>query len=522
MRFVAQTSKRRRRARPRSLATVGLGLAVGLGLGQAHTGWASPPSGDPSAATPKAGAESAETERVPLATALDAALDESFLADAVVSVHVRDLETGKVLYDHNGERALNPASNVKLVTTAAALSLLGPEHRYPTSLAATEVKDGVIQGDLYLVGGGDPMFTTGDLYELANQLHARGIERIKGGIVVDATRFDGDGLPPGFDQKNELASYRAPTGACSLNFNTFEVHVGTAALGQPAHGAIDPPVPSIELRNETKIVEGRGNSVVVYVDERENKTVVTLKGERGIDLGRSLYRYPVTDPSRYAGETLRVLLRRLGVKVGRARVKTGAVPSKTDTLAVHRSDTLSVIARGVNKLSNNFMAEMVLHGLAPDDGGTAEQGLERVRSWWTSEKLPVDGMRYGNGSGLYDNNRFSAAQITALLARVHADFRVRSDYLASLSIAGTDGTTRRRMQESNAERWVRAKTGTLDGVSALSGYVGRPGRHPLAFSILFNDLGRWETGKARRVQDTIVVALADALDDGTVPAPTQE
>lgn len=470
----------------------------------------------------RADAADADPTRIPLAQAIDAALAESFLEDAKISVHVRDLETGKVLYQKNGDTPLNPASNVKLVTTAAALSLLGPEHRYPTRLAAEEVRDGVVMGDLYLIGGGDPMLTTGDLYELANQLHALGVKRIKGGIVVDATRFDGDGLPPGFDQKNELASYRAPTGACSLNFNTFEVHVGPAAVGQPAHGAIDPPVPSIELRNETKIVEGRDNGVLVYVDQREDKTIVTLKGDRGVDLGRSLYRYPVNDPSRYAGEALRVLLKRLDVKVGRAQVKTAKAPRRADTLATHRSDTLSVITRGVNKLSNNFMAEMVLHGLAPDDGATAEAGLQRVKEWWAAAKLPAEGMRYGNGSGLYDNNRVAAAQMTAMLARVHEDFRIRSDFQASLAIAGIDGTTRRRMKETNAERWVRAKTGTLDGVSALSGYVGRPGRHPIAFSILFNDLGRWETGKARNTQDTIVVALADALDDGTVPAPVEQ
>jgi D-alanyl-D-alanine carboxypeptidase/D-alanyl-D-alanine-endopeptidase (penicillin-binding protein 4) len=130
-----------------------------------------------------------------------------------------------------------------------------------------------------------------------------------------------------------------------------------------------------------------------------------------------------------------------------------------------------------------------------------------VREYLEGIGTPMAGLELGNGSGLYDTNRISAAQITHVLRHVYWDFRVSSDFIASLSIMGADGTTRRRLADSEASRYVRAKTGTLNEVSCLSGYAGRVGKTPMAFSILMNDLERWQIAEARRIQNDIVELL---------------
>jgi D-alanyl-D-alanine carboxypeptidase/D-alanyl-D-alanine-endopeptidase (penicillin-binding protein 4) len=447
----------------------------------------------------------------PLKDRIDASLAAKFLKDATVSVKVVDVESGKVLYEKNASKALNPASNVKLVTTAAALELLGPEHRYSTRVLAdpTKIRDGVLQGPIYLKGTGDPALVTGDLYELAIRIRARGITKITGGVIVDSGRFDSDGLPPGFDQKEEFASYRAPIGATSVNFNTYLVraHGGGTAGAQPRI-TIDPPVASIVVVNEAKTVDGQRNRLKVSVDEGAATTTVTVRGDLGADAPAASYRYPVSNPSGYAGETFRLVLRQAGVKMPRRAVKTGTAPARARIMSAHRSPTLGVLIRSVNKMSNNFMAEQILRTLAEGDGGSAEASLERLRTWTQQRGVPQPDLRLGNGSGLYDNNRVSADQLTAVLQAVYGDFRYRADYLASLSVMGVDGTLRRRLKESDGKRWIRGKTGTLDGVSALSGYAGAADKSPVAFSIIMNDLDRWETGAARRVQNEIAQMVA--------------
>lgn len=443
---------------------------------------------------------------------IDAALAEPFLATAQVGVAVVDLASGETLYRRNEELPLNPASNVKLVTTAAALGLLGPAHRYSTRLY--HERDGLegstVNGDVYLRGGGDPALVTEDLWSLAMDLRARGIHKITGGIVVDASRFDHDELPPGFDQKDELAAYRAPSGAASVNFNTFELRVRPGlAADAAAFAAISPPVPGLVLVNEAKTIAGQSDRLHVDVDVEKKFTKVTLRGSIGVEAGAQSYRYPVSDPSRYAGEVFAFVLKQNGIRLGRSKPKTGAVPNDAALLGVHHSEPLSVLIRSVNKHSNNFMAEQILKGLgAAGAPATFAGSLARVREFLGEIGVPATGLRLGNGSGLYDTNRISAGQFTTMLAAVHHDYRVSADYVASLAIMGVDGTTRTRLENSDARGFVRAKTGTLDGVYCLSGYAGAPNRAPIAFSILFNGLRKADAGSARAIHNRIVELLA--------------
>ena len=451
-------------------------------------------------------------EALSLTARIDAILAASGLGDATIGVHVLDLASGATLYSRNAELAQNPASNVKLVTTAAALALLGPEHRYVTRIYAARkaLRGHTIEGDLYLRGGGDPSLITADLYQLASDLRALGVTRITGGLVLDTSHFDRDELPPGFEQKQELVAYRAPGGALSVNFGTYVLLTRPGGKeGEAAHAAIDPPVPSIKLENKATTAAGARTRLRVAVepDAKGKALKVLLEGTIGVDAEPAEYRYPVASPAEYSAEVFELVLRQRGIKLGKSSVTLAATPADAQRLAIVRSQPLSVLVRSINKLSNNYMAEHILKTLAPELPQSYVGGLARVQAWLKEIELPGE-LQLGNGSGLYDNNRISPIQLTHLLARVHRDFRIAGDFLASLPIAGADGTLRNRLHETGAERFVRAKTGTLDQVSALSGYAGALGKPPIAFSILMSGLDKWKAPKARQTQDQIAALLA--------------
>ena len=506
----------RRLLHARRSSVVGVALLGSVALALAWPDAHSPAVASPPEETPT----TPPTQELPLAARIDAAIDNAKLEGTGLGISIVDLETGKVLYERDATTPLNPASNAKLVTTAAALAQLGPEHRYSTTVwvAKDGVDDGVIAGPLYLQGGGDPALITGEIYELAGQIEAAGIKKLRGSIIVDAGRYSDEGLPPGFDQKEEFASHRAPGGAMAVNYNTFEVHARPAkVIGEPPVLSALPAVPSIVLESKAKTVEGNRNKLHVSAEQRDGKLFVTFHGEVGISNGPSSYRYPVSDPSTYAGELLLVALRQRGIEVGKAKVERGEVPKDAQLVATMRSEALSELCRAVNKWSNNFMAEQILRSLAPDRGATADAALEQLRAYTREIGMPQDGMVLGNGSGLYANNLISAGALTHLLAHVHADFRYRSDFMASLAIMGADGTTRSRLKESDARGFIRVKTGTLDDVSALSGYVGATGRDPIAFAVLINNLDRKQRARARTLQDELAEMLADEAAKPSAP-----
>jgi D-alanyl-D-alanine carboxypeptidase/D-alanyl-D-alanine-endopeptidase (penicillin-binding protein 4) len=505
----------RRLIQTRRSSVIGLALLSSAALALA---W--PEAQTPAAASPPSDPTTNTAEQLPLAARIDALIDKAKLDDAGLGISVVDLETGEVLYERAADVPLNPASNAKLVTTAAALAKLGPEHRYSTQVFVEKdaLADGVVRGKLYLQGGGDPALVSGEIYELAGQIEAAGITKLDGTILVDSGRYADEGFPPGFDQKDEFASHRAPGGAMAVNYNTFEVHARPGKLvGEAPVLSSLPTVPGIELESKALTVAGNRNKLHVSSEQRNGKLVVTFHGEVGISNGPSSYRYPVSDPSRYAGELLLVALRQRGINVGKTTVDRGEVPRDAKLIATMRSEALSELCRAVNKWSNNFMAEQILRSLAPERGATADAALEQLRAYTVEIGMPQDGLVLGNGSGLYANNLISARALTHLLAHVYDDFRYRYDFMASLAIMGADGTTRSRLRESEARGFLRVKTGTLDEVSALSGYAGARGRDPIAFSILINDLDRKQRARARTLQDELAELLAVEAAKSSAP-----
>jgi serine-type D-Ala-D-Ala carboxypeptidase/endopeptidase (penicillin-binding protein 4) len=351
---------------------------------------------------------------------------------------------------------------------------------------------------------------------LVEDLVLAGVTAVRGGLVIDDSYFDGDIEPPHFDeQPGELASFRAPVSAASLNFNAVAVLVTPARSGAGAATVItDPPTDYVRLSGEVQTVRTGRTRVRVEIRYHDDTMEVLVGGQIRAGAGPHRYRYRVGHPVHYFGGTMRAMLERRGVRVGSRRIRTGEVPERAVRLASRSSPPMTVIIRGLGKYSNNFVAEVLLKTMGAEahreepGPATWADGLAAVQAYLVDYVgLARGAFRYGNGSGLFDSSELSPEHIVRLLAAAHRDFRYGPDLVASLAISGTDGTLRQRMAGGSAERQVRAKTGTLATVSALGGYVAVDSRHPLAFAVLVNDMPRGSAREARALQDEVAKAL---------------
>ncbi len=466
-----------------------------------------------------------------LKAAIQQALDTKPPAGAVIGVHVVDLSTGKTVYGRNADRRFNPASGVKLVTTAAALDLFGPEHTFVTRVMVQKPPvNGVVEGDLVLVGGGDPALMTRDLWRLAHLVRAHGIKRVRGDLVLDASWFDDNKVPPKFDKKDSDHAYRAYVGACASDYGTLQVRVRPgAAAGAPLLVVVDPPGAGKQVQLDNRGVTKAGrNRLVVGTVPLPGQDKVVVRGSLPPD-GKLRTVLRRTDfPDETAIRAFHTLLASEGIKVsGKIRVThspaltsgkgKGAGKGKTSPrpleLGRHPSLPLPQLIGRLNQWSNNFMAEMLLKNIGARSngrrGGSSAKGAEAVTKFLVGIGVPNKAFLYGNGSGLYDSNQFTPRALTTVLATMHGRADVSQEYVASLAVGGRPGTLQSRLRhpkDALAGR-VRAKTGTLQGAISLSGYAFPPGdRGPYAFSILMNNLRGVATG--RRNADGVAKVLA--------------
>lgn len=464
---------------------------------------------------PGALAEQAEAESPSygrLQAELRGILADADLGSATVGVIVTDVETGEVVVEQRADTLLNPASNAKIITAAAALSLLGPEYRFVTALYG-DAEGTAIDGPLYLRGRGDPTLFTEDIWGLAVQLSRRGIRVVRGDIIVDDSYFDDSTEPPAFDQQpNERSYFRAAVGAVNVNRNVVSVHVRPSA--QPGRPAIVTPVPDGYLRliNDTVTVSEGAPSIRFSTRPDEGGTQARVWGSLPVGHHGVRQRSRIDNPSLFAGASLNEALESLGITVV-GRVREGVMSPPAPLLARHTSEPLSALMWVVGKNSDNFTAETLLitlgaQGVAP---GTWERGCEAARGYLESIGIEQGSYQLVNGSGLFDANRYTPRQIGTVLRAAWLDQTIRAEFISQLATGGVDGTLRRRFRQEPARRNVRAKTGTLSDVTALSGYVLAPGgRNTLAFSILVNN-ARGRLGGGRQLQNELVEAIARYL-----------
>lgn len=439
---------------------------------------------------------------------IDPLVADKALVGAQISLVVERVSGGSPLYALNPGLRLHPASNTKIITTAAALEILGPAYRWRTDLAVTGYADGVAEA-AYLIGRGDPRFVSESLWKLVDDARVAGLKRVKGDLVVDDTWFTADRMAPGFDDKDQDAAYRAASGAMSLNFNSVSISIAPGAeVGQPPVVSIRPDSGHIEVEVTATTTERGRERLKVHAKAWKGRTKVTVGGRmprkhRGLTVRRR-----IDNPPLYAGHAAKLFLERAGITV-EGEVRVGPAPKERRRLARLYSPNLAAAVIDVNKLSNNFMAETLVRTLGKEKGkaGDWTAGGQVVRGWLDKAVGLRPGYRYVNGSGLFGQTGFSGRDMVSVLRHMRRRPLPMPEFEASLAIAGVDGTLRRRMRPIDDGR-IRAKTGTLDGVICISGYVTFADGTPGVFSFLANDM----PGKAWqvwRVQDKVLSALAE-------------
>jgi D-alanyl-D-alanine carboxypeptidase/D-alanyl-D-alanine-endopeptidase (penicillin-binding protein 4) len=429
-----------------------------------------------------------------------------------IGVSVVDVRSGRALVSHNATLPLNPASNMKLITAAASLRELGADFRMLTGLYGQVQGDAVVSG-LYLKGYGDPTLQTADFLALAQQLVARGVQKVDE-VVVDGSYFDDQVLPPGFgEQPAEVAPFRAAVAAVSVNANAFTLRVNPGPnAGVPADVWVDAEG-HFTLSNNITTTEGGALNVVAIQNPKADKLVLRLSGNIPLGIAGVSYRRRVESPLHYAGYTLVEALRALRVQVPR-RVRLATTPRGAALLASRQSPPLAEMLSALGKHSDNFVAEMLLKVLGAERMGLpGRSALGASAALQTLKRLglPIPGLQIVNGSGLYGNSRVTAGQLARLLVAMYGDPGLRPEFVAQLAVAGVDGTLVHRLTQLPSPRIVRAKTGTLDDVIALSGYVlGRTPERVIAFSVLCNGV-RGKQAAARTLADQIASEIARYL-----------
>jgi serine-type D-Ala-D-Ala carboxypeptidase/endopeptidase (penicillin-binding protein 4) len=422
-----------------------------------------------------------------------------------------DVGSGELVARASEHEPLNPASNQKLLTAAVALSRLGSEYRFTTGFYG-ELRDGA-SGDLVLRGHGDPSLKTEDLWELCRALVALGLARLDGDLLIDQSRFDAKFVPPAFEQQpDEWSAFRAPVSAIALDGNTIAIDVFATRAGAPARVSIAPRgFVSSSGSIETRRV-GSGQAVSALAEADGTRLKLRISGHLAEGLPRLRVVRRVDDPRLYAGYVALDMLRTLGVKV-RGGVREGG-GAEARRLVFRRSAPLGALIHELGKSSDNFYAEMLLKALGAEvkgAPGTSASGGEAIAEWLREIEAFDPGTVVKNGSGLFDANRLSAWTLARALVAAYRDPRLSHEFVAELAIGGVDGTLHSRFPRQRQRRAVRAKTGTLRDVVALSGYVlGPGGRAPRAFSLIVVGLPG-KQAEARQRIDGIVERMADEL-----------
>lgn len=463
--------------------------------------------------------------------------------NATFGVLVVSLDRGDTLFSHNADLPLVPASNMKLFTTAAALYYLGADFRYSTYLLTDgEVEGGTLTGDLILYGTGDPAISArllgsarAPLRELADALVAAGVRQVDGDLIGDGSYFDDAWLGEGWSPDYRMLSYSAPIGALSFAENVVTITVQPGAAGGPAEIRTTPATTGLGVENRVATVT-RGATNVRFA-HGENRVVVSGQIARGH--GGVTRVVPIVDPGNYAAAAFRSVLEERGItvrggvrSVHRAEASRATITGRAANgvggharvLGVHLSPTLEELTTVTNQISHNLYAEALLKTIgrvALGDGSAA--GGARAIAYMLECETAVDqrGLRVVDGSGLSRLNRVTARATVHLL-----DFMNRSNvwepFYATLPEAAAPGdlrhSLRNRLGQTPAARNLRAKTGTINTVSSLSGYVRSASGERLAFAIYANDAPL--TALAKRAEDAIGIRLA-TFDRPSVRAPVE-
>ena len=443
-------------------------------------------------------------------------INDPFFEKTVIAIDIFDLTDSISLFKHNEKLLLHPASNMKILTSIAGLINLGKNYQFKTQLFHTGViEDETLFGDLFVLGGFDPNFKTEDIDSLVRIIQSLGIRNIEGGIYADVSNKDSLYWGKGWmwdDDPDPDAPYLS---ALNINDNSIEVFVEGSEIGSPAKITLIPQTDFVDIINNSKTVSANSReSFIITRDWVNNKNTILVEGEvpksKVIDSTSQTKKVNLLNPEKYFLTLFKERLEQKGIKIEKpSGIKILEINS-VYLAAINRS--IDTVLSEVNKDSDNLDAEMLLYAIAFNDSGapaTADNGLAAIKRIIDSIGFNSDDYYLADGSGVSHYNLLSSELLLESLKYVYYKHKDLFElFYESLAIAGVDGTLKNRMINTSAERNVHAKTGTIKGVSNLSGYVTAKNGHLLAFSIMIQNFVE-EYSKARKFQDMICELLAE-------------
>jgi len=417
----------------------------------------------------------------PARAELPRAVGRAFLDNGVplnrVAMVVQEVGKPKPLFAHDAERPMNPASVMKLVTTFAALDLLGRDYRWKTeAYLGGPLEQGTLRGDLILKGHGDPKITVEQWQAFMATLRAAGLDRIDGDLALDRSAFAlPEHNPASFDNE-PLKPYNVGPDALLVNFKSVRFLFAADAATNTVKVAAEPPLPEVALGGMPTLTAADcgdwRNALGASFANGAAQARVTFSGRYAESCGEHEWWVALLDHPHYVHGIFTTTFREAGGQFG-GGLKARRAPRGVAPFATLESPPLYDIVRDVNKLSNNVMARQIFLTLATTSSpppATPAKAAETIRRWLQAQRIAIPGLVMENGSGLSRNERISATGLARLLLAADRS-GVRDEFASSLAVAATDGTVQRRFQNGTVAGQALLKTGSLEGVRALAGYV---------------------------------------------------
>ncbi len=408
-------------------------------------------------------------------------LDLRDIPSDAISIVVEDLQSGERVLEWNGDTPRNPASTIKLVTTLVGLDVLGPAYRWKTDIYALgEVEDGRLEGDLLIKGHGDPFLVTDRVWQMLRLVRQAGIHDISGDLLIDDSYFDVPPSDPGAFDRQPLRAYNVSPNALLMNFKVVRYLFEPDFDRNAVHVQVDPPLDNLQINNQLSLGNGscRGYQRGISITANEAIDKMTFDGRfprgcRHYSMDRT-----ALDHDEFAYGLFMSLWRESGGFFA-GDWRHALAPDDEEPLVSFPSLPLADLISSINKHSNNVMARQLLYTLSAEtkgEPGTETGGLDIVRAWLAQHGLASRDFEMDNGSGLSRESRMTASQFAAILRYAWRQ-PYMPEFLASMSLSGLDGTGKRRFNDDLLRGMAHLKTGSLDHVSAIAGYMqSRTGR----------------------------------------------
>lgn len=392
---------------------------------------------------------------------------------------VQEVGSPTPLLAHNIQQPLNPASTIKTLTTLAGLEVLGPDYRWETEIFALgPVTNGTLQGDLLIRGGGDPFLVEENVRSMLKMLQRRGISTITGDLIIDASLFDPSVAEESLLDNQAGRAYNVPPHPLLFNFQTINFYFYPDPNGSEVIIQADPPLPNLRIVNQLTQGVGAcsGFQRGISFSENTDSNTVTFSGQFPNGCGEYSLTRAVLDAPQYAYGLFQVLWQQLGGELqGEMRLATLAELATADAPAfvVWQSPPLADVIKSINKYSNNMMTRQLLLALGlrgADTPATVDKGINAIRQYLDSVGIDHEALVMTNGSGLGREVRLTGELLAAVLQRAW-QIPTMAEFVASLPLAGLDGTMESRLSTGDGRGSMHVKTGSLSGVAGIAGYV---------------------------------------------------